>query len=590
MSIDALVSLTALEVACDEGVVSHLGRLEEALARADGADAAVLTTVREVLGIHLALLQRRPDALFGVLFAHAAFVDSPSARRFGVSRPGPEMDVHRQLHRWLEERRALHPHQPWLRSLVPTTPWGGSLVAELRQLEGATVRRVTDEAVELEVKGEGWRWTTRTGALESFALAPAPQVPLVRPDGGGLAIGRGADLHWLLEPPWRIGAIATSDDGKRIACHAEADDEVEIFVFELPSGRQLTSVEPSASALALSPSGAFLAFRARGGALLVHEISTGRQEGVAALGDVGSFAVDDSGRWLAVAGARVVRLRQVHRAPWPSPVSRGLGPSFSRDGSGLLLGQYVLSGDDGSVRAVHAHRTGEYLEGGPALNGVRLTRERLCVSTPFATELLELDGGTTRALPLRASLSHHVAWSGDGRVFARVGRQQQVVHLASVDREWTVDAQVPLEAIALDFTGSQLALLHADGTVQLQAGGTKLRRLPGATALAFLADDRALAVGGSNATVVLGLDGSERWRSSDRFSANDGVCAEVEWRSGLRSPSVAEALQATFADGLLTLSMGPRSAVFPSSSTSLVRSPSGRVLINGLTPLKWEPE
>ncbi len=590
MSVDALVSLAALEVACDEGVVAHLGRLEEALARAEGSDAAVLSAVRETLGIHLALLQRRPDALFGVLYAHAAFVDSPAARRFGLSRAGPEMDVHRQVHRWLEERRTLHPHRPWLRSLVPTTPWGGSLLSELRQLEGATVRRVTRDAVELEVKGAGWRWTPRSGALETCDLTPAPRVPLVHPEGGGLAVGRGGALQWLLEPPWRIGSIATSDDGRRIACHAEADDEAEIFVFELPSGRQLTSVEPSASTLALSPSGAFLAFRARGGPLLVHEIATGRQEGVASLGDVGALAVDDSGRWLAVAGERVVRLRQVHPAPWSAPVRRGLGPAFSRDGSGMLLGQYVLSGDDGSVRAVHAHRDGEYLEGGPAPNGVRLTRDRLCVSTPFATECLDLADGTTRALALHASLVHRVAWSGDGRVFARVRRHQQLVELASVDRQWTVDAQVPLEAIALDFTGSQLALLHADGTVQLQAGGTTLRRFPGATALAFLADDRALAVGGASATVVLGLDGSERWRSSDRFAANDGVCAEVEWRSGLRSPSIAEALHAKMADGLLTLSTGPRSAVFPSTSPSLLRSPSGGVLVNGLTPLKWEPE
>lgn len=587
-SADALVSLAALEVACDEGVVPHLARLDEALGRATGADRAIIGCVREVLGVHLELLRRRPDALWPVLWARAAFVDSPAARALNPGGSfGPELTLHQRAHEWLEDYRALHPNRPWLRALVPTTPREG-LVAELRLLDRATVHAVSAEAVHLEREQRHWRWDVRTGTVSPLER-PAVASALVTPPGGGLAVKRGAQLDWLLDPAWHVSVVSESADGRRAACHAEDLDEAVVLVFDLASGRQLASLTPSSTAVALSPTGAQVAFGRRG-VTVVHELSSGRERVVARWGSVSSLAVDDAGEWLAQVEDGVTRVCRPAATARPTPLTEAFGPGFSSDGSVAVLGGFLLSGLDGTVLARHEHRRRTYLEGGPAPNGVRVTAERLCVSEAFFTETIDVHSGEARRLPLEANLAHRVAWSGDGRVFARVRRGESTIELATAERQWTVEAGRPLADLALDHTGSQLALLHGDGTVQLQAGGTRLRQLPGATSVAFLANDRAIAVGGAATTVVLGLDGSERWRSSDRFSASDRRCAEVEWQSGLRAPSLAESLRPTLADGLLTVRLGDREAVFPASRAELVPSPRHGVFFAGAALLRWEPE
>ncbi|MDP3502485.1 MAG: hypothetical protein Q8S33_19265 [Myxococcales bacterium] len=586
---DALTSLAALEVACDEGVTPHLARLDEAIAGSAGHARFVLARVREALAIHLSLLQHRPDALWPVLYAHTAFVDAPRARTFGVSAPGPDMPMFEQVGRWLTERKHLHPDTPWLRALTPTTPWGESLIAELRTLEKPRVVSMTDDEVLLEAGATFFRWRWATGSVTPVeAPPPAAAELVVRPRGGGLALQRGSELTWLVQPGWSISSIATSPT--RVACLAWDGDEGITFVFDLATRQQLASLEASATnALALSPDGAWLAWGSGDGVTSARHLDSGVQAGVNS-GAPSSVAVSSTGRHLAVVEDGVVRVARPSARRPPRPfVTRPLPPAFTRDGSALLLGQFVLDGTVGSVRLTHRHHVREYLEGGPAPFAQRLTPQRLCVCEAMGTETVDLTTGrVTTFSGVHAAHRHRVAWSGDGLTFAVCRHGSNTVTLHSPMGERQVQTSGLLEALALDQTGSQLALLDVDGTVELQAGGTRLRRFPGATGLAFLANDRAIAVGGRSSTVVLGLDGTERWSTQAPFVPTDAVAAGVEWRSGLRAPSPAEALALSAAQGLLAASDGARTAVFPSTTANWVRSPSATLLAHGTTLLSWE--
>lgn len=586
-----LVSLAALEVACDEGVTKHLERLEhEAVARPP-VERFVLERVKEALSIHLALLQERPDALWPVLYAHCAFVDSPRARTFGVSAPGPEMPVFELVGRWLWERRALEPDTPWLRALTPTTPWGGALIAELRRFEAPALAVMSETSVDFNAADEAWSWRFSTGESSPVKrhAFPVPHT-VAMPAGGGLTLQRGADVQWLIPPGWAVSDLSRRAD--RLVCQGSDLDETFAFVFDTRTGEQLASVELRGSvAPALSTDGAQLVWQNRNGVVTVRTLATGFEQGVAAA-PASSLAVSPSGALVATVEEGVVRVRRVRPLTEARPfVERSLGPLFSPDGSALLLGQYVLDGNDGTVKTTHQHVHVEYLEGGPAPYGVFLGRERLCVSEAFTTETIELaTRHVTTLAGVHATLSNRVAWSGDGRVFAKCQRQRSTVTLHTQHGQSTVEASGPLEAIALDQLGAQLALLHTDGTVELQAGGTRLRRFPGATAIAFIADDRAIAVGSRTSTVVIGLDGSERWNAPEPFAPIGARRSRVEWLSGLRPPSLAESLWRTVSNGLLVVTKGGgRAAVFPSASPEWVPSPSGATLVHGSTLLVWEP-
>ncbi len=605
---DALTSLAALEVACDEGVTPHLARLDEAIAGSTGHDQFVLARVREALAIHLSLLQHRPDALWPVLYAHTAFVDSPRARTFGVSATGPDMPMFEQVGRWLAERKRLHPDTPWLRALTPTTPWGGALVAELRTVERPKLVSMTDDELLLAAGDQLVRWRPATGAVSNTVGGPddagprrvtaiwrnepnpAPQrAALVRPERGGLGLQHDGQLEWLVQPGWEI--LSLSETADRVACIATDGDEAIAFVFTLANGQQVASFEATPhGALALSSDGAWLAWAASDELLSVRHLASGRQGSVRVAGRVSSLAVSVTGTHVGVVEEGVVRQYRARTEPSPRPFPhRPLAPTFSRDGSALLLGQFVLDGVDGSVRLTHRHTVQEYLEGGPARFGVRLTAQRLCVCEGMTTETVALaTGRVTRFSGVEAAQRHRVAWSGDGLVLAVCRHGHDSVSLHSPTGVRTVQASGPLEAIALDQTGSQLALLHVDGTVELQAGGTRLRSCPGATGLAFLANDRALAVGGRASTVVIGLDGSERWSAPTRFVPTDEVAAGVEWRSGMRAPSVAESLLLWTTQGLLSAKDGTNTAVFPSNAAAWVRSPASSLLAYGTTLLSWE--
>lgn len=585
---DALTSLAALEVACDEGVTPHLARLDRAIAESTEHARFVLERVREALAIHLCLLQQRPDALWPVLYAHAAFVDSPRARTFGVSAGGPDMPMFEQVGRWLEERKRLHPETPWLRALTPTTPWGGALVAELRTLEPKRVVSMTDDEVMFEAGATRFLWRWATGSVTP-AAAPAPKPePLVRPASGGLAITRGDELTWLLQPGWSISSVATASN--RLACLAFDGDETIVFVFDLSTGQQVASFDTANhSDVALSEDGAWLAWRSSQAVTSVRHLESGTQAGVNS-GAFSSVAVSTTGRHVCAIEGGVVRVYRPQAEPQGRPfVARPLPPMFSRDGSALVLAQFVLDGADGSVRLTHRHHVHEYLEGGPAPFGVRLTPQRLCVCEGMTTETVDLSTArVTTYSGVHAAHWHRVAWSGDGLTFAVCRHGADTVTLHSPMGERRVQTSGPLEALALDQTGSQLALLHVDGTVELQAGGTRLRSFPGATGLAFLANDRAIAVGGRTSTVVLGLDGTERWSTQAPFVPTDAVAAGVEWRSGLRAPSTAEALVLSTAQGLLSATDGERTAVFPSRTAAWERSPATGLLAHGTTLLSWE--
>lgn len=591
-AVTPLVSFAALEVACDEGVTKHLERLQhEALTRPE-PERFVLERVKEALSIHLALLQERPDALWPVLYAHCAFVDSPRARTFGVSAPGPDMPMFELVGRWLFERRALEPNTPWLRALTPTTPWGGALVAELRRFESPALTVMTDTTVDFEVGQNAWAWHVTTGEttpVKRHAFVPPPAFVL--PKGGGLTFQRGDDVQWLIPPGWPVSHV--SRRAERLVCLGSDIEEDFAFVFDTRTGAQLASVELRSSVPpALSTDGAQLVWQGRDGVVTVRTLATGLEQGVAAA-PATSLAVSPSGALVATVEEGVVRVRRVSPLPATARpfVDRSLGPLFSPDGSALLLGQYVLDGNDGGVKTTHHHVHREYLEGGPAPYGVFLGRERLCVSEAFTTETIELSTRHVTRLPeVRAVLSHRVAWSGDGRVFAKCQRQRSTVTLHTQHGQSTVEASGPLEAIALDQLGAQLALLHTDGTVELQAGGTRLRRFPGATAIAFIADDRAIAVGSRSSTVVIGLDGTERWNAPEPFAPVGPRRSRAEWLSGLRPPSLAESLWRSVSNGLLVVTKGGgRPAVFPSFTSEWVPSPSGATLVNAATLLTWEP-
>jgi hypothetical protein len=586
---DALVSLAALEVACDEGVTPHLARLDEAMTQVSGADRLVLARVREALAIHLALLTERPDALWPALYAHCAFVDSPRARAFGSSAPGPDMPVFTQVGRWLDERRALHPGAPWLRALTPTTPWGGGLVAELRGFEAPRVVSMTDDEVVFESKGQhsAWRWAT--GAVRPVAAPPEPVTPAVRHDAG-LAIDRGdGRVTWLVDAAFTVSSVTTSADGRVLACLASEFEDTLAFAFDVATTRQLTSVECDEDArLGLSADGRWLAVRGRDDVTRVEALDGSRSMG--APSPFPSSLVVSGAGLLAQVERDVVRVRRPQPMPAPPPPGPGLGTAFSRDGSALLLGPWVLDGATGDLRARHPYRTGNWLEGGPAPFGVRLTPERLCASLGFSVEVFELATGRPRRLQgVTALLRNRVAWSGDGRVFALCDLGGDVVTLHLPTGTQRVQASGPLEAIALDETGSQLALLHADGTLELQAGGTRLRSVPGANGVAFLANDRALAVGGRSSTAVVGLDGVERWRAAEPFTPTDSDAARLEWKSGLRPPSLAERLALTSGRGLLEATLDGARALFPSSEVGWLPSPSTGLLASGQVVLAWEP-
>lgn len=587
---DALVTLAALEVACDEGVSPHLARLSEAAATASGPRKLVLERTREALSIHLALLQRHPQALWPVLYAHTAFVDSPRARTFGVSAAGPEMPVFSQVGRWLEERRRLHPGTPWLRALTPTTPWGGALVAELRGLSSPRLAAASEEAVTVDVGAERVSWRPSSGARESQPR-PAPSgPPVLSPPGGGLAVPRGQGTQWLLQPGWSVGRVAQSADGARLACVAEDGDEAFLFVFDLDSGEQVDSASaPISDGLALSPDGAFLAFQAEVGVTTIRRFG-GHQDARVFTGRASSLAVSADGRTLAQVEDSVVRLYRTDLRARPSPfVAEAPAPMFSRDGAVLMLGRFLFDGVDGSSRGLHGLSPREVLAGGPPPGGRRLTPQRLCVSDDLTTETRELTTGVVTSYRFsHIGSRHRVAWSGDGRLFAACRHGDQTVTLCWADGLREVRATGPVEALALDETGSQLALLHLDGTVELQAGGTRLRRFPGATALAFLAGDSALAVGGARSTAVVGLDGRERWHAERPFDGSDAAAADIEWRSGLRPPSVAERLELTTAEGLLTARHGADAAVFPATDATWLRAPASTLLTEGKVLLSWE--
>lgn len=588
MSTDALVSLAALEVACDEGVLAHLARLDEAIRSGPQQERFVLLRVREALAIHLELLRRRPDALWPALHAHLAFVDSPAARRFGLWNQGPEMQATSLVGRWLAERQSLHANVPWFKALTPATPWGGSLLAELRGLDAPVVRSVDADAVGLESGGETLRWSPAQGSVSPTLPVPAPTDVALRPRGGGLAIEREGRLTWLLPPAWFIDRVVYSADGRWVACHASELDLEEdgVFVFDVTTLQQRAALPGPADQLALSPSGDFVAFSSSEGVTTVHELATGRPKSVSSSGAPTSIAVSADGQRLAQVEHGVVRLYQPMQRLTPRAIApRGLGPQFSRDGATLLLGQFVLDGRDGTVLMEHRHRRLDYLEGGPAVDANRLTAERLCISEAFFTEILQIPPASVAELPLHATLSDRIAWSGDGRIFAVVREGGSTIHLASATRSWSLQASGPLAAIALDSTGSQLVLLHASGDVELQPGGTRLRRLAGAAAIAFLANDTALAVGNDSSTVVLGLDGTERWHSKDPFAANDARAAQVEWQSGLRAPSIAESLDLRFHQGLLIATHDGREVVFPAMANEALPSPFHAVVVNGVTVL-----
>ncbi|MDX2009679.1 MAG: hypothetical protein SFW67_05795 [Myxococcaceae bacterium] len=588
MSTLDLISLAALEVACDEGVTPHLGRLEEAAGRTTGTERFVLERVLEALRIHLALLQRRPDALWPSLYAHCAFVDSPRARRFDVSAPGPDMPMFQQVGRWLDERRALHPDGPWLKALTPTTPWGGALEAELRVAEPVAVRRVEAEATLVWTGAGLMAWHVGSGRLSPAQPPPTPpREHLTTPRQGGLVLAREGQSRWLLDPNWSVSKVVVSDTGTVAACIAWEDEGFTAFAFDLTSGHQLAGEDAGDLEVALSPNGRFLAFRDFAGVTIVRDLSGGARLGIAT-GRPGSLAISNDGRRLAQVEEGVVRQYRPHPGPWPSPFPpHPLETAFTRDGSKLLVGPFILDGAEGGVLLRHGFTAPQFLEGGPAPFSTRLTPQRLCVNEGFRAAVLDFQSERLRVMDeLRALDRSTACWSGDGLVYAMARRGDE--RLVRFDGQATqrLEARGPIEALALDETGSRLACLLSDGTLSLQPQGAPLRQVPGGRSVTFLANDTAIAVSGIGFSVVLGFDGQERFRTELSFDPTDAGAARLEVRAGLRPPSRAESLEVRVDDGLVEAG----GAVFPADASSQpwLRSPRGTLLAKGNMVLSFE--
>lgn len=588
MSTLDLISLAALEVACDEGVTPHLGRLEEAVGAATGSERFVLERVLEALRIHLALLQHRPDALWPSLYAHCAFVDSPRARRFDVSAPGPDMPMFQQVGRWLEERRSLHRGLPWLKAVTPTTPWGGALEAELRLRGAMAVHRLEGATTLVSTKDGLVAWHAATGSvLPAPQPRPTRREHLTTPKQGGLVLTRDGQSRWLLGPDWAVSNVVVSDAGTTAACVAWEVDGFTAFAFDLVTGQQLAGEATAELEVALSPNGRFLAFRDFAGVTLVLDLEGGARLGIAS-GRPTSMAVSDDGRRLVQVEDGVVRQYRPHPGPWPWPFPpHPLETTFTRDGSKLLVGPFILDGADGDVLLRHGFSAPQFLEGGPAPFSTRLTPQRLCVNEGFRVAVLDFQSERLRVMDeLRALDRSTACWSGDGLVYAMARRGDE--RLVRFDGQATqrLEARGPIEALALDETGSRLACLLSDGTLSLQPQGAPLRQVPGGRSVTFLADDTAIAVSGPGFSVVLGLDGRERFRTALAFEPTDTAAAGLEVLAGLRRPSRAESLALSVEDGLLDAG----GAVFPADTSSepWLRSPRGTLLARGNTVLSFE--
>lgn len=601
MNVDALVSLRALEVAADEGVVPHLARLDEALGRASPSERAVLEAVRFALACHLALLRRHPDALWPCLYAHLAFIDSPAARAWGLAAHeiAPAWE---QVERWLAERAELHRGAPWVRALSPLICLGGSLRAELRGLDEPRVTRVRSGEVFLTVRGGTRCWTPADGAVDERA-APSPAVKVAAPYDGGMTLTLGGRSLRLLDDQWRACGWSVDEAGTRAVVTAEGPEEIEldfrrpcrVFVFELERGRELYSADAGAWCQpSISPNGRFIAY-----ARLDREVVSRGDDGLIRPMSLDSrslttsAAVSDDGAVVAVACGDAVELHAVPAPALRTPWTYSSVPMFSLDGSLVMLGRWICDAATGLPLSQHSHRSGSWLEGGPPPRSVRLTRQRLFAAEMRLRAWDVATGAQTSPVEREAfTLSQRVAFSADGLViaFARQGAERVTIVANGAARQ--IEVRGGVEALALDTTGSTLAVLLQGGTLALHPSLQSFRAIPGAEDVGFLANDTAIAAGGRRGVVVLSRGGRELWQSrSDeprRFVADDATLAALEHEAGLRARSVAEELAVELVDGA-TRFRAPdgASAIFPRAGEWLP-SPAGASLALGTTLVKLE--
>lgn len=578
MSVDGLVSLAALEVGCDDGLLRHLARLE-------AEDHLVTRHVARTVRLHLALLQRRPDLLWPVLYAHSAFVDSPSGRRLGVASAGPDMPVLEQVHRWTAEWKALHPGTAWLRARTPPAI-GSTCVAELRGLEAPRVVDVSDDAVLLETAA-GWRrWSPSTAEVLHVAPPPPRSADFVS-SGSGLMFRRDGPPVWLIPPAQQVTNLWRSLDGTRVTCLVRNDEGTAGCVFDGRTGEALSTVLLTEfgdgnddDACFIVASGDVTAYST--GAGVTVQRPRGADELEVEAGACSSAAVAASGDCFASVEQGVVRFHRPQ--PGRHRPQRTTGPIlFSAHGELALVGDVVLDAD-GEVRRLSGDAFGRWQQG-PEPRSHRLTGQRFSWSTAFAIGSSAFLTGLEWELENSPSFTGF-SWSGDGLLLARWRRGASQVNLLSRTGARTVETGAPLEAVALDQTGSVMALLLLDGTVQLQAGGVRLRTMVGATGLSFVASDQALLVGGRSGSVVIDLAGRERWRTMEPLGTLEALTRRAEWQSGLREPSLAEQLTLTERDGLSEWRLAERTASFPatgpwerSPGDGLVIGPDGFALV-----------
>jgi hypothetical protein len=504
------------------------------------------------------------------------------------------MPMFQMAHQWRSERRVLHPETPWLKRLTPPED-EEQLVFELRGFTRPHLVSMSDTEVHFESNGVAMQWNLEAGETRLAAVPPllTPDAPCTPGPAGGLTLKRRGQVEWLLPPTWKIETLCFSagrEKGGAIATNGMYGvHESLALVFDTSTGAQVWS-HPSEEGglLALSPGGKVVAWTVSGSLGCAVRLD-GAAPSFARIGRPTSLAVSDSGRMMAIAEGNVLKVYRFTDTALRPVATTNVEPQFSVDGSVVVVGPYVLDGNDGTLQSRHRRVGRRYLEGGPPPFGTRLTSERWCVAEPFGVEVTDVrDGWVRRLADVTVGARHRVAWSGDGRVFAKCRFGGDEVEVIGHKTRRLLRCERELAAIALDRAGERLALLHLDGTVSFYPSGGPFRLRLKPTFIAFIAQDRALAVGGPEATFVVNHEGTELLRMDDAVSPSEASLRWLELEARLRSPSMAESLDLQTNDGLLEARHERERAAFPAEAERWVRSPSTHLIASDALLLSFE--
>jgi WD40 repeat protein len=327
-------------------------------------------------------------------------------------------------------------------------------------------------------------WDARTGQ-ELFVLEGTDQSPpgqpfdvTFTPDGKRVAAGRGqrAVAFWdagtgkrvasvEVEPPQRIGCLALSPNGDRLAVGVgrsnERDPRVRLWDTETGRGRVLTGPAGSTNDVAFGPDGKLVAAAADGGEVTVWDADTGAER--AALkghaGPVWAVAFrPPGGKQVASCGADgTVRLWDVGERREVFTLQARAGAvdavAFSPDGRSLAAGN-----SNGTI-TIWDPTTGEQRA---EVKSVEVRRPGPTPGSPVGAVPLGSTGGRSTILVMAQGTGHRLAgvralgYSPDGRLLASSDPD-------GVVRVWDMTSDPEATTFRLSPPSSLHAALSADG-------------------------------------------------------------------------------------------------------------------------------